>query len=69
MIKYIYKINKINKLEGFDMEDNEELKSYYEITYLDDNHTTHLGKAKDVEELNFMKERFEVKEYNFVSNY
>ena len=51
------------------MEDSEELKSYYEITYLDDNHTTHLGKAKDVEELNFMKERFEVKEYNFVSNY
>lgn len=51
------------------MEDNEELKSYYEITYLDDNNTTHLGKAKDVAELNFMKERFEVKEYNFVSNY
>lgn len=51
------------------MEDNnEELKSYYEITYLDDSRTIHLGKVKDIEELNFMKERFEVKNYNFVSN-
>lgn len=50
------------------MEDREELKSYYEITYLDDNNTTHLAKARDVEELNFMKNRFEVMNYNFVSN-
>ena len=51
------------------MEDREELKSYYEITYLDDNNTTHLAKVRDISELNFMKNRFEVKEYNFVSNY
>lgn len=50
------------------MEDeNEELKSYYEITYLDDNNTTHFGRVKDVSELNFMQNRFDVKEYNFVS--
>jgi predicted phosphatase len=68
MIKYKYRKNKIKKLEGLDMEDeNEELKSYYEITYLDDNNTTHFGRVKDVSELNFMQNRFDVKEYNFVS--
>lgn len=52
------------------MEDNDiiELQSYYEITYLDDNNTTHLGKVKDVDELNFMKDRFQVTESNFVIN-
>lgn len=51
------------------MEDNDvELQSYYEITYLDDNNTMHLGKVKDVGELNFMKDRFQVIESNFVIN-
>lgn len=52
------------------MEDNDiiELQSYYEITYLDDNNTIHLGKVKDVSELNFMKDRFQVTESNFVIN-
>lgn len=51
------------------MEDNDiELQSYYEITYLDDNNTMHLGKVKDVNELNFMKDRFQVTESNFVTN-
>lgn len=52
------------------MEDNDiiELQSYYEITYLDDNNTIHLGKVKDVSELNFMKDRFQVTESNFVVN-
>ena len=48
-------------------EDNNELKSYFEITYLDDNNTTHLGKVRNVEELNFMKSRFEVTKYDFVN--
>lgn len=51
-------------MEGNDME----LQSYYEITYLDDNNTIHLGKVKDVNELNFMKDRFQVTESNFVTN-
>jgi len=52
------------------MEDNDiELQqSYYEITYLDDNNIIHLGKVKDVSELNFMKDRFQVTESNFVIN-
>lgn len=51
------------------MEDNDiELQSYYEITYLDDNNIIHLGKVKDVSELNFMKDRFQVTESNFVVN-
>lgn len=52
------------------MEDNDiiELQSYYEITYLDDNNTIHLGKVRDVSELNFMKDRFQVTESNFVIN-
>lgn len=51
------------------MEDNDiELQSYYEITYLDDNNMMHLGKVKDVSELNFMKDRFQVTESNFVVN-
>ena len=45
-----------------------ELQSYYEITYLDDNNTIHLGKVKDVSELNFMKDRFQVTKSNFVIN-
>jgi len=52
------------------MEDNDmELQSYYEITYLDDNNIMHLGKVKDVNALNFMKDRFQVTESNFVTNY
>ena len=51
------------------MEGNEYLKSYYEITYLDDDNITHLGKVRDVDELNFLKTRFEITSYNFVSNY
>lgn len=50
-------------------EEREELKSYYEITYLDDNNTTHLAKARNIKELNFMRSRFEVKSYSFISNY
>ena len=51
------------------MEDNDiKLQSYYEITYLDDNNIIHLGKVKDVSELNFMKDRFQVTEFNFVIN-
>lgn len=51
------------------MEDNDvELKSYYEITYLDDDNIIHLGRVKDVSELNFMKDRFQVTESNFVVN-
>lgn len=51
------------------MKDNDiELQSYYEITYLDDNNIIHLGKVKDVSELNFMKDRFQVTESNFVVN-
>lgn len=52
------------------MEDNDiKLQSYYEITYLDDNNTMHLGRVRDVNELNFMKDRFQVTESNFVTNY
>lgn len=51
------------------MEDNDiKLQSYYEITYLDDNDIIHLGKVKDVSELNFIKDRFQVTESNFVIN-
>lgn len=51
------------------MEDNDiELQSYYEITYLDDDNIIHLGRVKDVSELNFMKDRFQVTESNFVVN-
>lgn len=51
------------------MEDNDiELQSYYEITYLDDDNIIHLGRVKDVSELNFMKDRFQVTESNFVIN-
>lgn len=48
-------------------EDNNELKSYFEITYLDDNNIMHLGKVRSIEELNFIKNRFEVTKYNFVN--
>lgn len=52
------------------MENNDmELQSYYEITYLDDDNITHLGRVKDVNTLNFMKDRFEVAESNFVVNF
>jgi len=65
MLKYIYK-NKFK--EVFDMENEDNiLKSYYEITYLDDNKNTHLGRVYNIDELNFIKERFEVKNCNFVS--
>ena len=51
------------------MEDNDiELQSYCEITYLDDDNIIHLGRVKDVSELNFMKDRFQVTESNFVIN-
>ena len=46
----------------------ENLQSYYEITYLDDANTLHFGKVKGIDELNFMKNRFDVKNYNLVTN-
>lgn len=33
---------------------------YFEIEYLDDNNTKHLGKVQDSNELAYMKERFTV---------
>lgn len=50
------------------MEDENELTSYYEITYLDDYNTKHLGKVGSIEELNFMQNRFNVTQYEFVTN-
>lgn len=50
------------------MEENEDiLQSYYEISYLDDNNEKHLRRIKNVEELNFIKNRFEVKDVYFVN--
>ena len=45
-------------------DENEDVKTintpYFEIEYLDDNNTKHLGKVQDSNELAYMRERFTV---------
>lgn len=42
---------------------------YFEMTYLDDSRTIHITKLQEEKDVNFIKDRFDVVQCNYVSKF